>query len=130
MKYLSCYIEEGQSKLMEETGAFYAFSTKQFDEAAVEGVEYTNMGYGLICPKEHADKLFKGLEENVKNGIEQDIKENGKEAIIKRELYNHEAFYTRSTNSTAEALELYEDITREDIRRVFYKELPKASKFL
>ena len=130
MKYLINYIEDGMSALLEEHGAFYAFSNKQFDEAAKEGVKYTNMGNGLICPKENADKLFKGLEENLDKGIKQDIEENGLEAIIRRELYNHEAFYTYSVTSTVEALELYEDISKEDIIRVFNKEYPKAAKHL
>ena len=53
MKYLINYIEEAQTKAFEKAGAFFAFSDKQFEEQKKEGVRYSYMGAGLICPKEN-----------------------------------------------------------------------------
>jgi hypothetical protein len=118
MKYLSDYIQDAQTKLFNETGAFFAFSNKQFNEQKQEGKTYVNCGAGMLCPKENVQSLIDGLDEIAKNGIAQDIKENGKTAIIRRELYNHEAFYTYDIDSTVAALDGY-GFTREEIAGVF-----------
>ena len=125
MKYLSDYTEEGISKALEEFGGFYAFSTKQFNEAKKEGVKYVSLGAGLICPEDNALQLVNAIMAVGNNGIQQDLAENGKEAIIRRELYNHEAFYTGDIESTVDALQNY-PITEEEVRDVFRKERVKA----
>lgn len=118
MKYLSQYMEAKQTKAFKKAGAFFAFSTKQFDEAKKEGIKYTNLGGGLICDKVKADTLIAELETIYKNCIREDIKDNGLSGIVLRELNNHEAYYTGDIESTAEALEDY-PVTNEDIMRVF-----------
>lgn len=120
MKFLSSYVEEGQTRALRKAGAFFAFSNSQFDENKQEGIKYVDMGMGLICPKETADVLFKESEEIYFLGIKQDIEENGIDAIIERELDNHEVFYTGNTEPTEDALKHY-GITIEDIRRVYNK---------
>ena len=120
MKTLTEYTEKQTTELLAETGAFFAFNTKQFNEKKVEGVKYISIGSGLICPKGNVETLKSGLDEIYKNGIAQDIAENGKEKIIERELYNHEAFYTWNIQSTFDALVGYE-ITVEEVRAVFNK---------
>jgi len=114
MKYLTNYIEEKQTELFNETGAFFAFSDKQFKEGEKKGVKYTSLGSGMICPKENIKKLLDGLDKIVTEGIAQDIAENGKEGIIKRELANHEYSYTGDASSTIDALGGY-GFTDEDI---------------
>jgi hypothetical protein len=52
MKYLSNYVEAAQTKLFNETGTFFAFSNKQYDDQAKAGIEYASLGAGIICPKE------------------------------------------------------------------------------
>jgi len=121
MKYLINYIEEAQTKAFEKAGAFFAFSDKQFEEQKKEGVKYSHIGAGLICPKENCKSLVKALGVIHKAGMEQDLKENTKEGVIKRELANHEAYYTGSIESTFDALEPY-GITAEEILTVFRKE--------
>ena len=118
MKYLSEYTNEAVTKALDNAGAFFAFSNEQFDEAKKENVKYVSMGMGMICPKENARQLEEDLDNAIKAGIAQDITENGLEAIIKRELNNHEAYYTRDLTSTIEALSAY-PITAEDIKKVF-----------
>lgn len=120
MKYLQDYINAGQTKAFEKAGAFFAFSDKQFLEQKKEGVKYTQCGAGMICPVDTCKQLIKELDECYKAGIEQDMKENGCENIIKRELSNHEAYYTGDISSTVEALADYPyPVTIENIEKIF-----------
>lgn len=121
MKYLSDYTQQGITDLLNQHGGFFAFSDAQFNEKKKEGVEYVGCGHGLIAPKENAKALVDGLIANGDRAVQQDIQENGKEAIISRELYNHEAFYTGDIEDTYEALTIY-GFTREDVQLVFHKE--------
>jgi hypothetical protein len=118
MKYLQDYINEKQTAALEKAGAFFAFSTKQFEEQKKKGVTYVNGPAGMICPKNTIESLMQDLKNIYKDGIQQDIKENGLEAIIKRELNNHEAYYTRDIETTVEALSEY-PVTRDEILAVF-----------
>jgi len=129
MKYLHEYMEDAQTQLFKRMGSFFAFSNSQFDEAKKEGVTYTDMGAGLICPKENALELSKGLEDISKKGIAQDIAENGKEAIIKRELYNHECFYTMDYSDCVDKLEDY-DFSIDDIKKVYNAEFTTACGYM
>jgi hypothetical protein len=118
MRYLTDYTEEATTKLLKQTGSFFAFSDKQFDEAKKENIKYVHLFGGLITPKQSAKIVLSGIEKIGKNGIKQDIKENGIDGIIKRELSNHEAYYTGDITSTIEALNGYE-ITAEQIRNIY-----------
>ena len=121
MKYLSNYIDENITKLLKQYGAFFAFSDKQFLEAKDKNklnTDYTDLGSGLVCLKENAKKLIDEMDNCIKKGIEQDIAENGEDAIIKRELYNYEAFYTGDITSTKEALKDY-NFTDNNIKNTF-----------
>lgn len=119
MKHLQQYIEAEQSALLDNVGAFFAFSDKQFDEQSKPNVKYVSMGgAGLICPKKHADSLHNGLKDIHKRGIARDVKENGKQAIIQRELSNHEAQITGSVDDTLRALAGY-PITDKEVMAEF-----------
>ncbi|HAV1497624.1 DUF7659 family protein [Vibrio parahaemolyticus] len=118
MKYLSDYTQQPQTALFDELGAFFAFSNKQFDEAKKKGIEYVSLGMGMIIPKNNAKKLVERLEQIQKEGIKQDIAENGKEAIIRRELFNHECFYTGDICDCVEKLEEY-GYSYDDIYQVY-----------
>ena len=121
MKYLNNYIDENITKLLKQYGAFFAFSDKQFLEAKDKNklnTDYTDLGSGLVCLKENAKKLIDEMDNCIKKGIKQDIAENGEDAIIKRELYNYEAFYTGDITSTKEALKDY-NFTDNNIKNIF-----------
>ncbi|WP_210455648.1 DUF7659 family protein [Vibrio crassostreae] len=118
MKYLSHYIQDKQTQAFNEAGAFFAFSNKQFDEAKKEGVKYASLGMGLICPVDKAKQLMNRLDSIAQEGIAEDIEENGKKAIIRRELFNHECFYTNDICDCVEKLEGY-GITYDEIYEVF-----------
>ena len=121
MKTLNNYTEKQVTKLMQEYGAFFCFGSKQFNEQRKEGVKYIDLGAGLVAPKEDYKTFLEKLDNIHKEGIKQDLEENGKNNIILRELYNHEAFYTWDTESTIEALEGY-GFADKDIIDVFNKE--------
>ena len=92
-------MEEKQTLLFNETGSFFAFGNAQFEEQKKEGVKYVDMGYGLICPKETAEKLSEGLDLIYIEAIKQDVEENGAMKIIEREYFNHETQLTMDNSS-------------------------------
>ena len=122
MKYLSNYTEDKQSNLFERTGTFFAFAMDTFHENKKEGVKYVNLGAGMICPKENVDALINGLETIQKEGIADDLADNGKEGIIERELGNHECYYTGSIEDAVMVLEQY-GFTRSDVQKVYNQEI-------
>lgn len=105
---LSTYTQDAQTKLFEKTGTFFAFSQDQYDKSAIAEVNYVSLGMGMLVPKENAKALVAGLSDINKIGIETDLKENGKKAIIERELFNYECFYTGEIEDCVEALKEYE----------------------
>lgn len=120
MRTLSDFTNDPITALYARTGAFFAFSNKQFNEKRVEGVNYVNLGGGLIAPKENASELVQGMQTILEEGIKQDIAEHGIEKIIERELDNHECFYTGEIDDAVDALEDYE-ITRSQVQDVYRK---------
>lgn len=111
-------MSDRQAAALDKAGAFFAFSTKQFDEQKKPDIVYMNGPAGMICPKDTIFALLTELETIYTDSIKQDIEENGLNAIIRRELNNHEAYYTNDIESTAQALTEY-PITRADILAVF-----------
>ena len=107
MKYLSDYLNEPLTKLHESNGAFWAFGNKQFEEQKKDGVEYVSLGGGLCCPKENAKAVVEGLDRVVEEAIEQDLADHTPKQIIKRELGNHECYYTGDPTPAIEALDVY-----------------------
>ncbi|CAH7048958.1 conserved hypothetical protein [Vibrio chagasii] len=124
MKYLSHYIQDKQTQAFNEAGAFFSFSTKQFDEAKKEGVKYASLGMGLIFPVDNAKQLMTRLDSIAQEGIAEEIEENGKKAIIRRELFNHECFYTNDICDCVEKLEGY-GISYDEVYEVF-NHIPKT----
>lgn len=118
MKYLSNYMQDAQTQLFANVGAFFAFSNQQFDEKKVEGVEYSQLGSGMIVPKGKEQEVMDSLDSIYKTSIAQDIAENGKEGVIRRELFNHECFYDGGISRCIEALSDY-GFTREEIIKAY-----------
>ena len=118
MKYLEDYIEEKRTKLFKETNVFFAFGTKQFNANKKAGITYVSMRGGLFCDKRYVEKLICGLDDILTEGIEQDIKENGIEQIILRELNNHEARNSMNIDSTYKFLQHY-GITKKQIWKMY-----------
>lgn len=120
MNTLNDYTQDAVSAALDKAGAFFAFSNEQFAEKEKEGVEYVSLGAGMICPKENAKTLILEINSVHKEGVKRDLEENGKEAIIKRELANYECYYTGEIEDCVDALKDY-SITEEEIYEVFVK---------
>ncbi len=119
MKYLSDYMQDAQTKLFEETGSFFAFGDKQFAESKVDGVKYTQLGAGLLCPVENAAKVQNNLDSIYTEGIKQDLAENGVKKIIWRELSNHECQISYDYTEVIDILKDY-GITADDIEKEWH----------
>lgn len=122
MKYLNDYMEDKQTALFKSTGAFFAFSNEQFLEEYKKGTKYINCGAGLMCEKDHYKELAAGLKQISMDAIAEDIKDNGIDGIIIRELHNHEAFYTMDTYDTFMTVKQY-GISEVEVRKLFKMEL-------
>lgn len=118
MKYLKDYTEKAQTKLFKRTGTLFAFSQDKFQEQRKEGEKYVGLGSGIYVIERNAETLVKGLNKIQAKGIKEDIKANGIEAIILRELNNHEAYYDGDTERTFEALEEY-GITHDEVKKMY-----------
>ena len=116
---LQNYITDKQTALFTELGAIFAFSNEQFHTQKQEGVTYVSLGAGLLVPKDNVKSFKEKHKIIIDEGIAQDIKDNGKENIIKRELDNYECYYTGDYTDCVEALDSY-GFTEDDIRAVFY----------
>lgn len=125
MKYLSDYMQAKQTELFNSTGTFFAFSKAQFNEGKKDGIKYTALDGGMLCPTEKVKDLVKGLDIIYNDAIKQDVKENGIDKVIVRELYNHECFYTFRLDDVFEKLEDY-PVTKERIEEEFEKEKKKV----
>lgn len=121
MKYLSDYAQDGVSAVMDKYGAFFAFGRDQFEAKRVEGVVYAGTPSGMIAPKENMAALLAEMQAIYESARQQDIDENGIDAIIRRELSNYECYYTGDIDDAVDALESY-GVDREQIAAVFARE--------
>lgn len=122
MKYLSEIIEEKQTALFKKYDVFFAFSDDQLEEGLKKTgrkkEEMTSLGMGMICPKEHAETFMDEHAKVVKDGIAEDIAQLGIEAVVRRELSNHECYYTGDPTECFDALEMY-PVTHAEIVNIF-----------
>tara|TARA_R110002012_G_scaffold318071_1_gene535585 strand:+ start:40 stop:426 length:387 start_codon:yes stop_codon:yes gene_type:complete len=128
MKYLSDYMEEKQTALFNKTGTIFAFSDKQFEEQKVKGKQYSRLSQGMVTEKGNEIEVIEGLDKIYRDSIKQDMKENGKDKVILRELLNHEAFYVGNIEETIHKLEDY-PITEDDISQIFQNNWAKYSDY-
>lgn len=123
MKYLSDYMNDKQTELFNQVGAFFAFGPDQLNEQRVPGVKYVPLGAGLICPQDKVKELKTGLETILTEAIHQDVADNGPDKIIEREYWNYETQITMNPSDATDAISRhikhYPDLfTPERIRRV------------
>lgn len=126
MKYLSEYMEKRQNKAFDKAGSFFAFGKEQYEKKQVANVKYVNLGGGLICPVDNSVSLNLELKTIYEECIQEDIKDNGLEAIILRELNNHEAYYTQEIDDTVDALADY-PVTADDISKMLHNKNYKVT---
>jgi len=125
MKYLSDYTKDGLTAIFDKYGVFFAFSDKQFKEQCQPDIKYVSIS-GMICPKEHANTVQKEIAAVGEAAIKQDLAENGQAAIIRRELCNHECYYTGDVEQCVDALDGYA-IAEEDIMNIYREESLKEA---
>ena len=104
------------SKIQDKYGVFFAFSNKQYEEGAKEGVQYVHYGYGMFCPKKTIDQFLNEFDLAIDNYRNNDLAENGKIKIIWRELSNYECQITMDISEAVTALKGY-GITKEEVER-------------
>ncbi len=107
IKYLSDYANAGISKALDQYGAFFAFSSDQFNAQKKPNTIYASLPGGMVCPADNVSALMSGLDANYHAAIKQDIEENGLTAIVLRELNNYECFYTGDIEDAVDALADY-----------------------
>ena len=90
MKYLSDYLEPELKVLYKKHDAFYAFNVNQYEAEAKPGVDYVSLGFGLHVARTNVDAFKSDYTEVLKKCIAQDIEENGKVNVIRREYNNYE----------------------------------------
>lgn len=122
MRNLSEIIMKDLEALYEKYGVFFAFNTKQFEEKKKPNTDYAIVISGMICPRENVSIVIESIDRITKKGVEIDIAENGIDAIILRELYNRESFYTGCMMEAYESLNVY-NVTKEQVYTIFLENL-------
>ena len=121
MKYLSDYMQQAQTELFNKTNTIFAFSEKQFEEQYTKGITYVDLGGGMLAPKQHAKEVAQELQKIYQEAMALDLKENGIQGVIERELGNHEVYYTNDLEPVTDALKDYPEITQKDIIKVYQR---------
>ena len=85
-----------------------------------ENIKYVSRGAGLYHEVGKSKEFDADYQLAIKEAIEQDLKENGKEAIIERELQNYECYYTYDINEAVIKLSDY-GITYDEVKAIFNK---------
>ena len=126
MESLTSFIEKDISNLLKESGAFFAFGEKQFNEQKEQGVKYISDGTGLLVPKDTYKEFNAKYEAIVKTGSSRLIEKYGADAIIRYEYFNHEQqlgyFQNVEESDTYHALSSfikYPGFDIENIQKVF-----------
>lgn len=124
---LNKHFDSEFTKLLEKYNGFFAFGSRQFDEAKKEWYRYVNMWGGLLIGRPvdsqedaqtYADRFYSELETITKESARLDLEEYGLQRIIQYELDNHETSYTWDIQPAFEALEKY-GATLDQVRLVF-----------
>ena len=117
--------ENANTKLFNECGVFWAFSTEQFNESKThlkDGEKYVSIGGGGYLPKGNLEALKIGLKENEK-AYKQALKSNNlRLKEIAYEFANYECFYTGDWTVVAD---MFPDVDRSIIYKLYLKEYKK-----
>lgn len=116
------------SKIFEDLGIFFAFTQTRFNEMKQDGVTYVDGGYGMIIPKDNAQKWKERFDEYSKEGEIEYSTNVPMNEYIKYELNNHECFYTGDYSEALGAVQAYyPDCTIDDVRAVYQEEYKNAN---
>lgn len=114
--------QDKQSELFTLLGVFFAFSNQQFGEQKKDGVNYTNLGCGMIAPRENVEEIIAGMDAIDKWTGEELRRNVSADKYILDALCNYECFYTGDISDALEdAKNYYPDCTYESVRQVYSK---------
>jgi len=113
------FTEQPLSDLYAKHGVFFAFSTKQFEEGRKEGVKYTAVFSGCLCPSENVNQFLEEMEQIVDEAAKKRLDKYGLDAIIEYELSNYECYYTGDLSDALDVLHPSYNATIDDVRRVY-----------
>lgn len=121
MTDLTKYINSETSKAMAEVGAFFANTVEEYRRQKIEGVKYARVATGLICPSAKVASFNRLLSNvDVPNPIAQAV-QSGCGAIIKRELYNRDSFWSGEIDDAVCGLAKY-GFTTDEVAAVYNSE--------
>lgn len=110
-----CNVDNEQTKILDDNGAFFAFNINQFNACANQSINYKSLGGGLYCPESNIDDLALQLKDSHTFKIQYELSNNSLKDIIWYELANHECQITGDYNDAIDVLKVY-GITETDIK--------------
>jgi hypothetical protein len=113
MKHIN--IDNEQEKILDDNGAFFAFSRDQFNACANQSINYKSLGGGLYCPENNIDDLALQLKDSHTFKINWELSNNTIKDIIWYQLANHETQISGDYSAACEALKPY-GITEDQIK--------------
>jgi hypothetical protein len=115
---IQCNIEQEQTKILDDNGAFFAFNNEQMDKYADQSLSYKSVGGGLYCPENNVDGLARQLADSHAFKIKWELDNNTLKDIIWYQLSNHETQITGDIDDAISALTPYK-ISDDDVRREY-----------
>jgi hypothetical protein len=109
-------IENEQTSILDDNGAFFAFNNEQFNNCANQSLNYKSLGDGLYYPENNIDALQAQLKESYGFKIKWELSNNSLKDIIWYELANHETQITGDYSDACKALKPY-GITEDNIKK-------------
>jgi hypothetical protein len=111
-----CNVDIEQEKILDDNGAFFAFSSDQFNACANRSINYKSLGGGLYCPENNIDDLVLQLKDSHTFKINWELSNNTLKDIIWDQLGNYEAQITGDIDDACDALKPY-GISEDDIKK-------------
>jgi len=102
-----CNIDKEQTKILDDNGAFFAFSKDQFNTCSDQSLNYKSLGGGLYCPENNIDDLALQLEDTHAFKINWELSNNTLKDIIWYQLANHETQISGDYSDAYEVLKPY-----------------------
>lgn len=102
-----CNVDNEQTKILDDNGAFFAFSKDQFNTCSTQSLIYKSLGGGLYCPQNNIDNLSAQLKDSHTFKINWELSNNTLKDIIWYQLANHETQISGDYSEACEALKPY-----------------------
>ena len=128
-KDLEAKKKELQDAIFEECKVFFAFGDQLRENKAkagiLDGEKIAPWMAGGFCLADKRKTLYDSLDKLIDAHSAARVRLNGLDSVILYELRNHECFYTGDYQDAYDALEHYEEVTLEEVERVYYANCDK-----